>query len=216
MRHDGRAPNQLRPVAIETGFISSASGSALVSAGKTRVICTASIEKSVPPWRESSGHGWVTAEYDMLPGATGQRRGRNRGKIDGRTQEIQRLVGRALRAAVDMSKMGSNSILIDCDVIEADGGTRTASITGAYVALCAAIANGKQQGLWGDDVVICQVAAISVGIVDGELLLDLNYVEDVRADVDCNLVLTSRNEWIEVQATGERTGMSDDHLTGMI
>lgn len=215
-RHDGRTADQLRPVTIEPGFISNASGSALVTAGKTRVICTASTQTSVPPWRESSGRGWVTAEYDMLPGATGQRRGRNRGKIDGRTQEIQRLVGRSLRAAVDMSKMGPNSILLDCDVIEADGGTRTASITGAYVALCGAIQRGIADGLWGNDVVTCQVAAISVGVVDGQLLLDLDYPEDVRADVDCNLVLTSKNEWIEVQATGEKTGMTDDHLHQML
>ena len=216
MRHDGRKPDELRKVEILRGFTSASPGSVLIRAGNTHVVCTASIEEGVPPWREASGNGWVTAEYDMLPGATGERRQRNRTKVDGRTQEIQRLIGRSLRAAVDMSKMGPNSILLDCDVLQADGGTRTAAVTGAYVALCDALAEGRRRELWGDDVRSMAVAAISVGLVSGELLLDLDYVEDSAASVDCNLVMTDRGEWIEVQSTGERTTFGDEDLSKML
>jgi ribonuclease PH len=216
MRHDGRKPDQTRRVEIVRGFTSASPGSVLIRTGDTHVFCTASIEQAVPKWREASGAGWVTAEYDMLPGATGERRRRNRTKVDGRTQEIQRLIGRSLRAAVDMSKMGPNSILLDCDVLQADGGTRTAAVTGAYVALCDALAEGRRRELWGDDVRSASVAAVSVGIVEGELLLDLDYVEDSGASVDCNLVMTDRGEWIEVQSTGERTTFGDADLSKML
>jgi ribonuclease PH len=216
MRHDGRKPDELRKVEILRGFTSASPGSVLIRAGNTHVFCTASIEQTVPPWREAGGNGWVTAEYDMLPGATGERRRRNRTKVDGRTQEIQRLIGRSLRAAVDMSKMGPNSILLDCDVLQADGGTRTAAVTGAYVALCDALTEGRRRELWGDDVRSAAVAAVSVGLVNGEMLLDLDYVEDSDASVDCNLVMTDRGEWIEVQSTGERSTFGDQDLSKML
>ena len=215
MRNDGRQPDELRPIEFVRRFTDSAPGSVLVRSGKTHVFCTACIEAGVPPWREASGKGWVTAEYEMLPGSTGQRRKRNRTKIDGRTQEIQRLIGRSLRVAVDMAKLGPNTIFIDCDVLQADGGTRTAAINGAYVALCDALQTGHQRQLWGDDVVQTAVGAISVGIVDGKLLLDLDYSEDVAAAVDCNLIMTARGEWVEVQATAEGAPYSDASLSEM-
>jgi len=196
-------------------FTQSAPGSVLLRAGGTEVFCTACVEEGVPPWREASGAGWVTSEYDMLPGSTGRRRPRSRGKVDGRAQEIQRLIGRSLRAAVDMSRLGARTIYLDCDVLQADGGTRTASITGAYLALCDAVAWGRKQGLW-EDPLLCAVAAVSVGVVEGRALLDLNYREDVAAEVDCNLVMTDRNEWIEVQATGEKAGLSDARLSELL
>ncbi len=216
MRSDGRAADQLRPVEIVRGFTAAAPGSVLIRSGATMVLCTATIEAATPPWREASGLGWVTAEYDMLPGATGSRRQRNRMRIDGRTQEIQRLIGRSLRAAVDMSRMGPNTIYLDCDVLQADGGTRTAAVTGAYVALCDALAEGERRGLWADNVRTAAVAAVSVGMLKGTALLDLNYQEDVAAEVDCNLVMTDRGEWVEVQSTGEERTFSDDHLTAML
>ncbi|MBL8878030.1 MAG: ribonuclease PH [Phycisphaerales bacterium] len=215
MRPDSRTPDQLRPVTIQRGFVSSAAGSVLIRTGGTAVICTASIVSGVPEWREGSGAGWLTAEYDMLPASTGRRRSRSRERVDGRTREIERLIGRSLRAAVNMPRMGANTIHIDCDVLEADGGTRTASITGAYVALVDALASGAKQDLWGDDVRICAVAAVSVGVVDGDVLVDLNYREDVRADVDCNLVMTDADQWIEVQATGERSTFSQEQMGAM-
>ena len=216
MRHDGRKPDELRPVEIIRGFTQASPGSVLIRAGKTHVLCTASIEKEVPKWREDSGKGWITGEYDMLPGSTGERRRRNRTKVDGRTQEIQRLIGRALRAAVDMAKMGPNTIYLDCDVLQADGGTRTASITGAYVALCDALRVGQQEQLWPAGVLRTAVAAVSVGVVAGDVLLDLDYREDVAAEVDCNLVMTARGEWVEVQATGEQSTYTDEQLTRML
>ncbi len=215
MRCDGRRPNELRPLEIVRGFTQAAPGSVLIRAGQTHVLCTASLEDGVPEWREPSGHGWLTAEYDMLPGATSQRRPRSRGKVDGRAQEIQRLIGRALRAVADLTRMGPRTIYLDCDVLQADGGTRTAAITGAYVALCDAVAAGRRRGWWGDDVLTAGVAAVSVGLVAGELLLDLDYREDAAADVDCNLVLTTREQWIEVQATAERAPYTDADLTSM-
>ena len=216
MRPDQRQLDELRPVELVRGFTRSAPGSVLVRAGRTSVLCTASIVEEVPEWRLASGSGWVTAEYDMLPGATAQRRGRNRTKVDGRTQEIQRLIGRALRAVTDMSRLGPRTIYLDCDVLEADGGTRTAAITGAYVALCDALAAGRTRGFWGHDVLTAAVAAVSVGIVDGELRLDLDYREDAAAAVDCNLIMTSRGAWVVVQATAERAPYTADDLVRMM
>ncbi len=216
MRRDGRRPDELRPLHITRGFTQTAPGSVLIRAGDTHVFCTASLEDGVPEWRAASGHGWITAEYDMLPGCTPQRRPRSRGKVDGRAQEIQRLIGRALRAVAEMTRMGPRTIYLDCDVLQADGGTRTAAITGAYVALCDAVAQGRRRGWWGDDVLTAGVAAVSVGLVAGELLLDLDYAEDAAADVDCNLVLTTRGQWIEVQATAERAPYTEADLTRML
>ncbi len=216
MRRDARQSDVLRPVEIRRRFTQAPPGSVLISAGRTVVLCTACIEDAVPEWRIPSGAGWLTAEYDMLPGSTGQRRPRNRTKVDGRTQEIQRLIGRSLRAVVDLAKLGPRTIHVDCDVLEADGGTRTAAITGAYVALRDALVHGQRAGWWGADVATAGVAAVSVGRVDGELLLDLDYREDVAAEVDCNLVLTTDGRWVEVQATGERSTYSDDDLKAMM
>jgi ribonuclease PH len=216
LRADGRRPDQLRPVSIQRGYTAVAPGSVLISAGRTIVLCTACLEDGVPEWRAASGAGWVTGEYDMLPGSTGSRRPRNRKGADGRTREIERLIGRALRAVVDMRKMGPRTIWLDCDVLQADGGTRTASITGAYVALCDALREGERRGWWGTDVRQCAVAAVSAGIVEGQVLLDLDYREDSAAAVDCNLVLTDRGQWIEVQSTGEQAAFSDDQLQELL
>ena len=216
MRPDGRRPDQLRPIEIIRGFTQSAPGSVLIRSGRTHLFCTACIEEGVPSWREGSGAGWVTAEYEMLPGSTGQRRKRSRTKVDGRTQEIQRVIGRSLRVAVDMTKMGLNTIFLDCDVLQADGGTRTAAINGAYLALCDALGDGRRRGLWGDDVLRTAVGAVSVGVVDGDVLLDLDYAEDVAAAVDCNLVMTQRGEWVEVQATAEGAAYDDACLAQMM
>jgi ribonuclease PH len=216
MRSFERQADDLRPVEIVRGFTKNAAGSVLIKFGNTHVLCTASIVPDVPPWREASGAGWVTAEYDMLPGSTPQRRSRGRGRAGGRETEIQRLIGRSLRMAVDMTKLGQNSIYLDCDVLQADGGTRTAAITGAYVALCDALQAGQRDGLWREDPRQAAVAAISVGVVDDAVLVDLDYQEDVRAAVDCNLVMTDRGEWIEVQATGEAAPFSDDQLAEMM
>jgi ribonuclease PH len=215
MRRDARQPDELRPIEILRGFTRAAPGSVLIRAGRTHVLCTASIDEAVPPWRVASGLGWVTAEYDMLPGATEQRRPRNRTKVDGRTQEIQRLIGRSLRAVVDMAQLGPRTICLDCDVLQADGGTRTAAITGAYVALCDALAAGARRGLWSGPVLTAGVAGVSVGIVDGQLLLDLDYREDVGAAVDGNFVMTTRGEWVEVQATAEHATYTTADLTRM-
>lgn len=213
MRHDGRKPDQLRPFQIIRGFTQSAPGSVVVAAGRTKVLCTASITDDVPDWRKAGGAGWLTAEYDMLPGSTQQRRERKR--TDGRTQEIQRLIGRSLRACVDLARLGPRTIYLDCDVLEADGGTRTAAVTGAYVALCDAIASGVSHGFWGVDALTGAVAAVSVGMVDGIAVVDLDYAEDVRAQVDCNLVMTRAGAWIEVQATAERAPFDDAQLAQM-
>jgi ribonuclease PH len=216
MRHDGRQPDQLRPIEIIRGFTQSAPGSVLIRTGQTHVFCTACIEQGVPAWREASGAGWVTAEYEMLPGSTGERRKRSRLRVDGRTQEIQRLIGRALRIAVDMKRMGPYTIFLDCDVLQADGGTRTAAINGAFVALCDALRDGQRRELWGDDALPTAVGAVSVGIVNDEVLLDLDYHEDVGAAVDCSLVMTARGEWVEVQATGEGACYTDAQLSEML
>lgn len=216
MSRQGRRADELRPVEIVRGFTRAAPGSVLIHCGRTRVLCTASASASVPGWREASGHGWITAEYDMLPGATPDRRPRNRLKVDGRTVEVQRIIGRALRAVADLTRLGPWTIYVDCDVLEADGGTRTAAITGAYVALHDALAAGRQRGLWTGDVLTAGVAAVSVGLVDAELLLDLDYAEDAAAAVDCNLVMTTRGEWVEVQATAERAPYTAADLERML
>ncbi|MEW6250253.1 MAG: ribonuclease PH [Planctomycetota bacterium] len=215
-RHDGRRPDQLREIEIIRGFTQAAPGSVLFRQGRTRVLCTATIEEAVPAWREASGAGWLTAEYDMLPGSTAQRRPRTRAKVDGRAAEIQRLIGRALRGVVDLPRLGQRTLYLDCDVLEADGGTRTAAVSGAYVALCDALAEGRRRGLWGDDVLRAGVAAVSVGLVADDLLLDLDYSEDSAAAVDCNLVMTTRGAWVEVQATAERAPFTEDDLTRVL
>jgi ribonuclease PH len=200
MSREGRRPDELRPVSIDTGFLEQADGAALISFGRTRVLCTASIEDSVPRWLAGSGRGWLTAEYGMLPASTGQRirREASEGKQKGRTVEIQRLIGRSLRAAYDMKTLGERTVWLDCDVIEADGGTRTAAISGAWVALACAAA---KRGLPAPADV---VSAVSVGIVEGEPLLDLDYGEDSTAEVDMNVVMTGDGRLIEVQATAEQ------------
>src|SRR6266699_4978454 len=203
-RIDGRSPNQLRPVHFIVDFLDYAEGSVLIETGNTRVLCAASVEEKVPPFLEGKGQGWVTAEYDMLPRATNTRNARERsGRISGRTQEIQRLIGRSLRAAVDMQVLGERTITLDCDVLQADGGTRTAAITGAYVALYRACTLLMQRGSLAIHPVRTAVAATSVGVVAGEILLDLCYAEDSRAEVDFNVVMTAEREFIEVQGTGE-------------
>jgi ribonuclease PH len=201
MRHDGRAADELRPLEIVPGFVEQAHGSALISFGRTRVICTATIEEGVPRWLAGGGKGWLTAEYGMLPGSTGARTQReaSAGRQKGRTVEIQRLIGRSLRAAYAMDKLGERTVWLDCDVIQADGGTRTAAISGVWVAL--ALAARRRDLPLPDDL----VAAVSVGIVGGEALLDLDYVEDAGADVDMNVVMTGDGRLIEVQATAEKT-----------
>lgn len=215
-RLDGREPGELRPVSIVRGYTSAPAGSVLISTGRTIVLCTASWQEGVPEWKKGKGTGWLTAEYDMLPGATGERRARNRTKIDGRTQEIQRLVGRSLRTVVDLSALGENSIFIDCDVLQADGGTRTASITGAYVALCDAVSRAREQGQLRSSPIRDSVAAVSIGLVGGKVLADLDYQEDSTADVDMNVVMTGSGKFIEVQGTGERTTFDREQLNAML
>ncbi len=206
-RIDGRAPDQLRPVKISRGYTSNAPGSVLVEFGKTKVLCTACIAHEVPAWLKGKGVGWVTAEYGMLPGSTSDRKPRERaGKTDGRTAEIQRLIGRAIRSIVDMEILGEKTIWLDCDVLEADGGTRTAAITGAYVALMDAVRALQRDGVkFAAPPVRDSVAAVSVGVFRGEALLDLCYVEDSKAEVDMNVVLTGKGLIVEVQGTAEKT-----------
>lgn len=205
MRTDGRQNNELRQVTITKDFIKHAEGSALIEMGNTRVICTASLEDHVPPFLKDQNQGWVTAEYSMLPRSTPTRTRReaSAGKITGRTQEIQRLIGRALRSIVDLQALGEMTIWLDCDVIQADGGTRTASITGAFVALRQAINYALSRRLIRDDPIRDHLAAISVGIVGGETMLDLCYSEDSRAEVDMNIVMTGTGEFVEIQGTAE-------------
>lgn len=205
-RADGRADDELRPVEITRGFTTHPAGSVLVTFGQTRVMCTASITDGVPPWRRDSGLGWLTAEYAMLPAATHTRSSREsvKGKVSGRTQEISRLVGRSLRACIDLAAIGENTIAIDCDVLQADGGTRTAAITGAYVALSDAItALGAAGKLTDPQPLSCMIAAVSVGVVEGRVRLDLPYEEDSRAEVDMNVVATDTGTLVEIQGTGE-------------
>lgn len=204
-RVDGRTPGEIRPVRIETGFVRQALGSALIEAGNTRVVCTAAIEEKVPSFLENTGQGWLTAEYGMLPGSSPQRIAREaaRGRPGGRTLEIQRLIGRSLRCVIDLAKIGARTIWVDCDVIEADGGTRTLSITGAYVALVLAVRKLVQTGQISENPVHGAVAAVSAGIVGGVPMVDLCYAEDSRAEVDMNFVMTDRGEFVELQGTAE-------------
>ena len=206
-RSDGRAADELREITIERGWSKQAEGSALISFGNTRVLCTASFTNGVPRWLSGKGRGWVTAEYSMLPRSTNDRMDREsvKGKIGGRTHEISRLIGRSLRAVIDTKALGENTIVIDCDVLQADGGTRTAAITGAYVALVDAIEWAREKKFIGQKAtpLIDSVAAVSVGIIDGVPLLDLAYVEDVRAETDMNVVVTGRGLFVEVQGTAE-------------
>lgn len=203
MRFDGRAWNEMRPVRMVPGYVEYAEGSVLIEVGETRVLCNATVEDSVPRWRSGSGSGWVTAEYALLPRSTHRRTRREVGGLRGRTQEIRRLIGRSLRAAVDLDKLGERTVIIDCDVIQADGGTRTASITGGYVALALALQRLMEQGLVLPDVLITQVAATSLGPVDGQLMLDLCYEEDSGATADFNIVMTGAGRFVEVQGTAE-------------
>ena len=212
MRTDGRKADELRKIKITRNYIKSAEGSVLIQMGDTWVICTATVENSVPPFLRGKGTGWVTAEYAMLPRSSGQRIQRERSKVGGRTHEIQRLIGRALRSVVDMKALGERSVLIDCDVVLADGGTRTASITGAYIALVDALRHVKKQELIEHVPVLDYLAAVSVGIVDGKPLLDLCYIEDSGAEVDMNLVMTGKGKIVEVQGTAEGEPFSKAEL----
>nr|BFD84584.1 ribonuclease PH [Streptomyces sp. Xyl84] len=219
-RTDGRTADQLRPVTIERGWSKHAEGSVLVSFGDTRVLCTASVTEGVPRWRKGSGEGWVTAEYAMLPRATNTRGDREsvKGRIGGRTHEISRLIGRSLRAVIDYKALGENTVVLDCDVLQADGGTRTAAITGAYVALADAVAwaQGKKLIKAGRQPLAGTVSAVSVGIVGGVPMLDLCYEEDVRADTDMNVVCTGDGRFVEVQGTAEAEPFARDELNALL
>ena len=218
MRRDGRGPADLRPTTIQPGFVASATGSALIAQGETRVICTASVQESVPRWMEGQGRGWVTAEYGMLPASTGERKQRDvtRGRPDGRTVEIQRLIGRAVRGVVDFRALGERTVYLDCDVLTADGGTRCAAITGAYVALELAVRRLLADGKLQASPLTGTIAAVSCGIVAGTPLLDLDYREDSSAEVDANVVMTGEGGLVEVQATAERTPLSRAHLDELL
>lgn len=219
MRPNNRNLNELRPISIITEYITHPEGSVLISIGETKVICNASIEDRVPPFLRGQGKGWITAEYAMLPRATEQRniRESSRGKVSGRTMEIQRLIGRALRAVVDLDKIGERTIWVDCDVIQADGGTRTASITGAFVAVVLALGKLLEQEAIEELPITDYLGAISVGILpDGEAVLDLEYVEDSEAKVDMNIVMTGKNEFVELQGTGEESSFSYQELEKML
>lgn len=213
-----RAADELRPTAIEPGFVRTATGSALITMGETRVICTASHQVGVPKWRSGSGRGWVTAEYGMLPASTGERKQRDvtRGRPDGRTVEIQRLIGRSVRGVVDFEALGENTIYLDCDVLQADGGTRCAAITGAYVALALACERLRKSGHVTRTPLTGSVAAVSSGVVGGVPVLDLDYAEDSTAEVDANVVMTGDGGLVEVQATAERTPLSRAHLDDLL
>lgn len=218
MRPSARECDQLRDVKITRNFTSHAEGSVLVEFGETKVICTASVEKSVPRFLRGKGQGWVTAEYGMLPRATGSRNQREaaKGKQTGRTVEISRLIGRSLRAALDMEALGENTIVLDCDVIQADGGTRTASITGAYVALVDAISYLRKEGLLKGDPIKHEIAAISVGVYKGQPVLDLDYAEDSNAETDMNVIMTSKGGFVEIQGTAEEEPFGAEDLSGML
>jgi ribonuclease PH len=217
MRTDGRGVRQLRPLKIIPSYIKTADGSVLIECGGTRVICTAKLEERVPPFLRNSGKGWITAEYGMLPGSSQQRIGResSRGKVGGRTHEIQRLIGRSLRAIADLKKLGERTVWVDCDVIQADGGTRTASITGAYVALAEAVRGWLDRGIINVDPIQDAVAAVSIGIIDGKIMLDLCYEEDSKADVDMNFVMTGSGKFIEVQGTAENAPFTRKEMERM-
>jgi len=217
-RSGGRGPADLRPTTIEPGFVPTATGSALIACGETRVICTASVQESVPRWMAGRGRGWVTAEYGMLPASTGERKARDvsKGRPDGRTVEIQRLIGRSLRGVVDFAALGERTIYVDCDVLTADGGTRCASITGGFVALALAVRSLMDGGALTASPLTGTIAAVSCGIVDGVPLLDLDYAEDSTAEVDANVVMTGEGGLVEVQATAERTPLSRAHLDDLL
>lgn len=220
LRADGRTPFQLRPVSLTRGWSGTGEGSVLVEFGDTRVLCVASFTEGVPRWKKDSGEGWVTAEYSMLPRATSQRSSREsvKGKVGGRTQEISRLIGRSLRGIVDVAALGENTIVLDCDVLRADGGTRTASVTGAYVALADAITWAKERTILSSSakVLTDSVSAVSVGVIDGTPMLDLPYVEDVRAHTDMNVVQTGDGRFIEVQGTAEHAPFSREELGDLL
>jgi ribonuclease PH len=218
MRVDGRAPDEKRPTNIIPNFVKYAEGCVLIECGDTRVLCTATVENRVPPHLKDKGQGWVTGESAMLPRSSPQRiqRESSKGKIGGRTHEIQRLIGRSLRTVTDMRKLGERSILIDCDVLQADGGTRTAAITGGFIALAMAVRKLNEQQLVGKNVLSDYVAATSVGVVEGRPVLDLNYVEDCQAETDMNIVMTGAGGFIELQGTAERAPFSDTELTELI
>lgn len=217
-RSYGRGPDGLRPTTVEPGFVRTATGSALISVGETRVICTASAQDGVPRWMAGQGRGWVTAEYGMLPASTGERKQRDatRGRLDGRTVEIQRLIGRSLRVVVDFEALGERTMYLDCDVLQADGGTRCASITGAYVALSLACGRLRREGRLERSPLQGSVAAVSCGIIEGVALLDLDYAEDSTAEVDANVVMSGDGGLVEVQATAERTPLSRAHLDELL
>jgi len=217
-RTDGRAPDELRPVNVLPGFVRTATGSALIEAGGTRVICTATVEDEIPRWLQGSGRGWTTAEYGMLPASTGERKRRDvaKGRPDGRTVEIQRLIGRSLRGVVDFEALGERTVWIDCDVLEADGGTRCAAITGGYVALELALRRVMAEGKLAALPLTESVAAVSTGMVGGRALLDLDYSEDSGAEVDANVVMTGHGGLVEVQATAERTPLSRASLDALL
>ncbi len=218
MRFDQRQPNQLRPVRIETGYLKTAEGSAVIEAGNTRVLCAATVEDSIPSFLRGTGQGWITAEYSMLPRATITRTPRevNKGRQSGRTMEIQRLIGRSLRAVLDLKALGERTVIVDCDVIQADGGTRTASITGAFVALALAVESLRKLGAIKSNPIVTSVAAVSVGLVAGVPLLDLCYEEDSQADVDMNIVMTGDGRFIELQATAEKTPFDDGGMNALL
>ena len=219
-RADGRRPDQLRPVTITRAWSKNAEGSALIEFGNTRVLCTASFTEGVPRWLKGEGRGWVTAEYAMLPRATNTRNQREsvKGKIGGRTHEISRLIGRSLRSVIDTNQLGENTIVLDCDVLQADGGTRTAAITGAFVALADAVEWARKEGLVAEDaeVLTDTVAAVSVGIIDGTPVLDLPYVEDVRAETDMNVVVRGSGDFVEVQGTAEGAPFNRSELDALL
>ncbi|HUK81362.1 MAG TPA: ribonuclease PH [Verrucomicrobiae bacterium] len=219
-RSDGRRPDQLRPVKIQTNYVAAPAGSVLIEMGNTRVICAASVEEVVPRWMKEQDKpgGWITAEYSMLPYSTSPRKPREstRGKIDGRTQEIQRLIGRALRAVTDLEKLGERSVWVDCDVLEADGGTRTAAITGSYVAVMLAMERLVKEKTLDANPVQHAVAAVSVGLLDGAALLDLNYTEDSTAAVDMNVVMTDAGQMVEVQGTGEESTFTKKEMSALL
>ncbi len=217
-RADGRRPDELRPISFQRDFTEMAAGSVLVTFGRTKVLCTASIDENVPRWMKGKGEGWVTAEYSMLPGSTDDRVRREvkEGRPSGRTQEIQRLIGRSLRSVCDMAKLGERQVIVDCDVLQADGGTRTASICGGYVALHDALTRVVQRGGIAEQPLVEACAAISVGIIDGTPMLDLPYVEDSRAETDMNVVMTESGRFIEVQGTAEGEPFSRDELDRLL
>lgn len=217
-RNDGRAPDELRPVSIARNYLKFAPGSVMIEMGDTKVLCTATVEEKVPPFLRNTGNGWMTAEYSMLPRSSATRipREAKTGKVGGRTHEIQRLIGRSLRAVFDLTALGERTVIVDCDVIQADGGTRTASITGAFVAVHDTLSTLVADGLLDSVPLIDSIAAVSVGVVDGGVLLDLNYEEDSRAEVDMNVIMTGSGRFVEVQGTAEESAFSRDEMNKLL